>query len=117
MKLFLTGAGLILTIVLGMIMNRTGKPYPTVLFTFHKLIALAGFILLLILVINSIRAAGADTLLIILLIATGLAFTGILLSGAFISLDKQFRIMQVLHRVCTVVYFFGSGGLLWKIFA
>lgn len=117
MKLFLAGTALVLTIVLGMILNRTGKPYHTALFTFHKLIALAGFILLLLMVIQSIRTAGAGTLMIVLVFATGIAFAGILLSGAMMSLDKQFRMMQVLHQVCTVVYFFASGGILWKIFA
>jgi len=115
MKLFLFIVAMVISILAGVVLSRTGKPYHTLLFTVHKLVAIAGLVFMIVLLSAYIKGNPANSVLILFAIAGAVGFLGILLSGALMSLDRLVVSMQLVHKLSTVVYVLASSGLMWKI--
>lgn len=114
-KIFINSVLILITIVFGAILHKTGKPYNTLLFTAHKIITLGFIVYFAIVLVNYNKMNGFSPLLI--------AFTGLLLlsvivlmiSGGLLSTDKLGAIMLRLHRISTAGAIIGFAGIIYKI--
>ena len=103
-KFFTPGIIFVLTMASGIWLSSSGKPLNTIIFTIHKLIALAAVILTAIQVYQLLRAAQIQTLLIALVVFAGLSVVALFVTGAFMSLGKPFaEFLLTIHRVAPFV--------------
>lgn len=85
-KLIAAGLLLLFTLLSGLWVSHSGKPINTVIFTIHKLIALATVIVTSVTVYNLYRAVDARTFVELVAIAvTGLLFLTLFITGALLS--------------------------------
>lgn len=100
----LTGIGtlFILVIITGIWLTREGKPYNPTLFNTHKLIALAGTLLTGILAYKLQQGIELSQFLGTLLIAAGIMFILLIVSGGLLNLEISFsKILKWIHRIVT----------------
>jgi len=90
----------LLIIISGFRLSKKDKPYPGVLFNVHKLISLAAFIQGGIVIYNLQKEIELSSLLLILILATGILFILSLITGGLLNLDKPFyKLLKLLHRI------------------
>ncbi len=92
-KLVLPAILLAVTLIFGFIVSKTGKPYNTFLFTIHKLLALAAVVLAVIQVLNLLKVAPAQGLLIGLLILAVICVITLFATGAIMSAQKELHLV------------------------
>ena len=86
-KTAICGLLVLLTLVSGVWLSHSGKPYNSMIFTIHKLIALATVIIIGVNVYHLLRAMDGNTLVTLSVIAvSGLLFLALFISGALLSL-------------------------------
>ena len=85
-KILIIGLALILTAVSGYLLANSGKPYGVMVFTIHKLSALASVVLITWSVYQLSKSVGMRTLHPALLALTGVLFLVLFVSGALLSL-------------------------------
>ncbi len=86
-KTAICGLLLILTLISGVWLSHSGKPFNGMIFTIHKLIALATVIIIGVNVYHLYQAMDANTLVALSVIAvSGLLFLALFISGALLSL-------------------------------
>lgn len=88
-------------LILGVILNRIGKPYNEVLLAFHKLASLAFLIYLTVFLINFAKQNEMALILYILISIALLSAIALFASGAFLSQDKMNELMLLIHRIST----------------
>ena len=92
------------TVGFGLWVSKLGKPYHNLLFNIHKLIALAGVVLVVMRLIKLDPLASFPLLALVLI---GVAFAGVLamfISGAFLSIqDEISRPIQLIHQISATV--------------
>ncbi|MBI4978587.1 MAG: hypothetical protein HZC28_13995 [Spirochaetes bacterium] len=100
MKPALTGILLLITILSGIWLSNSGKPLNTVIFTIHKLIALASVVFAVLAVIAFRERIAVSPLLPALLIIIGICFLILFITGAFLSFNKTMPgAVITLHRI------------------
>jgi len=113
-KIWITSIGFVLIIVFGIILNRTGKPYNTIIFTIHKLVALAlivySFIYVRQLLISykgelSISRVLLVSIMLVLISILLLFITGALMSIGVLSL----KVIRIIHLLSTIIL---AGGFI-----
>jgi hypothetical protein len=82
-----TGLFFLFIFLFGFWLSRSGRPYSTILFNIHKLIALAAVIFLIVTVYRSSRAASLGPAQIVTVGITALTVIGLFATGALISID------------------------------
>jgi hypothetical protein len=87
-KLLTPGIIFLLTLVSGLWLSRTGKPLNTVVFTIHKLIALATVILTGMAIYNLINDTQIQLLIAALIAVAALCVVALFITGALMSRDK-----------------------------
>ena len=93
-----------LTLASGIWLSSSGKPLNTIIFTIHKLVALAAVILTAIQVYQLLRAAQIQSLLIALVVCAGLCVAALFVTGALMSLGKPFNeFLLTIHKVAPFV--------------
>ena len=86
-KTVICGLLVLLTLVSGVWLSHSGKPYSSMIFTIHKLIALATVIIIGVNVYHLFRTIDGNTLIALSVIAvSGLLFLALFISGALLSL-------------------------------
>jgi hypothetical protein len=81
----------------GFSLSRSGKPYSGIVFTLHKLIALA-FVVAIAFTLYRTASLGAGE--IIAAAAAGVFFLGLFITGGLVSIDKQMpQILLRLHHL------------------
>lgn len=98
---FLYKIGLVIIMfVLGIILTKTGKPYNSVLSTFHKVIAFILLILICFEIINFIKINKINSIQIILIILFSLTYIISFISGVLcLSLKETRQIILYIHRI------------------
>jgi hypothetical protein len=87
-KLIAAGLLFIFTLLSGLWLSHSGKPYNSGIFAIHKLIALATIIMIGISVFNLYKALDLQTFVVLVLIAaSGLLFLALLITGGLLSLN------------------------------
>lgn len=104
-RLVLCGALFLLTLLSGFWVSHSGRPINTVIFTLHKLIALATVILTGSTMVSLLRALDfrslADTGLVVL---TGLFFLALFVSGALLSAkNPAARFVLTIHQIAPLL--------------
>ena len=86
-KTVICGFLILLTLTSGVWLSHSGKPYNSMIFTVHKLIALATVIIIGVNVYHLFRTIDGNTLIALSVIAvSGLLFLALFISGALLSL-------------------------------
>jgi len=84
--------------VSGFWLSRSGKPYNQAILSLHKLVALAGAILLGIVLYRASRVARLSAAELAAGVVTGLLILGLFVTGALLSIDKPMpAIVSKLH--------------------
>ena len=87
-KTVICGFLILLTLTSGVWLSHSGKPYNSMIFTVHKLIALATVIIIGVNVYHLFRTIDGNTLIALSVIAvSGLLFLALFISGALLSLE------------------------------
>ena len=95
--------GLVIFIT-GYSLTRGGKPYPSILFNVHKLVALAAVVLFALTVYRASQAAALSAVQWILAAIAGLAFVNLFVTGALLSIDRPApEIVRTLHHLAPYV--------------
>ena len=103
-KVIVTGLLLLFTFLSGVWLSHSGRPYNTVIFTLHKLIAL-GAVIFTVVTVQQLRT-GMDTRTLALgaVVVTGLLFLALFASGALLSIGKPDHIaILTIHRVAPLL--------------
>jgi hypothetical protein len=96
----ITGILFLLTLAFGFWLSHAGKPYNSLLFTVHKLIALGGVIYAGWQFFQWTKAANAPRTLTVLLVTAALCVIALFVSGALMSGGKlDYALMLTIHRV------------------
>lgn len=103
-KIIIIGLLFLFTIVSGVWLSNSGKPLNTIIFTLHKLIALAAVIFTAIVIHNLLNIVGVENVILILIMVTGLFVLTLFLSGALLSLGKTVNdILLTIHKVIPIL--------------
>ena len=103
-KLIISSLLLVLLFIAGVILHRSGKPYPALLFNVHKLSAVAIMALLFVSALKQLRQDDPGWILYLTLGVMALAALGLLISGGMLSLDKLHASMNIIHRWTTGLF-------------
>jgi|FLOH01.1.fsa_nt_gi hypothetical protein len=107
---------LILSFILGYWLNKMGKPYHIALLTSHKLISLALFVLLCIVVYRFSQIHEFNAVVTSLCVITGLLFLGSLVSGGLLSTDLALpSFLKITHHITPYLAVLFSGITLYLI--
>lgn len=82
------GVLFLLTLAFGSWLSRAGKPYSSLLFNIHKLIALGAVIVTALTVYQARAAVTLGSFTLIAVVATGLLFVALFVSGALLSIGR-----------------------------
>lgn len=95
-----SGLAYVLTVAIGIWLSQKGKPYHAALFNIHKLLALAGVVLIGI-HFSNLYKSGIFPSILNLAVATLASLVVILfVTGALMSLEKlNYRILRLLHQI------------------
>lgn len=112
------GAALLLVLVVlsGLWVRRSGKPYSTVPFTTHKLVGLAAGVILVVIVYQAHQAAPLGTLEIASVVVTVLFFTATVAAGGLLSVEKPMPgLVLSLHQILPVLALLSTAGTLYLL--
>ena len=114
-KLFISGIVFIITLVSGIWLSKTGKPYQTLPFNLHKLIALA-FIVITYFIYRSIfKSIDTYNLALILTIICGLVAVVLLATGGMLSQAGEVKnSLVVVHKIFTLLLLFSVALFYYK---
>jgi len=102
-KIIGTGLLFLFTIVTGIWLSNSAKPLNTLIFNIHKLIALGSVIFTVIVIRNLLKDVEIKTVILILIIVTGLFVLTLFISGALLSLGKPVNnIILTIHSVTPI---------------
>lgn len=110
----LNGLFLLMIFLSGLRVSRSGKPYPVFGFTVHKLAALAGLVLL---VRTAWTARPLELLAWALLIAAGLAFLALIITGGLLSLERPMpALLKRFHHIAPYLAALSAAGLVYLLY-
>lgn len=99
-RIVLIGALFLLTLAFGIWLSHAGKPYSSVLFNIHKLIALGAVIVTAITVYQARAAMTPGSLTFVASVVTGLLFVALFVSGALLSIGQpDAAAILIVHRI------------------
>lgn len=96
-KVLVTGFCFLLIILSGFWLSRSGKPYPVIVFTLHKLITLGTIVYLGIALYPASRSAPLQGAQIAAIVIVAACFLAMLATGGLLSVDKTFP--AIVHRL------------------
>jgi hypothetical protein len=99
MKVVSMGAGFLVIILSGYWLSRSGKPYSTIVFTVHKLVALAAIVLLGVTVHRINQAGALSAVEVLAVIVTGLFFLGTMGTGGALSIPSDKAMPAIVHKL------------------
>lgn len=104
LRMVLTGLLFLFTIVFGVWLSNSGKPLNTLIFTIHKLTALAAVVFTVIMIHNLLKNVEAKVIILTLIVVVGLSALALFISGVLLSLGKPVNnIVLTIHRIMTIV--------------
>ena len=103
-KIIISGLLFLIAIVTGLWLSNSGKPLNTLIFTIHKLTALAVVIFAVILFRSLLNNIETNIIIVSMLIAGGLLVLFLFISGVLLSLGKPVNnILLTIHRVIPIL--------------
>jgi len=111
----LPGILFLLTLASGIWLSNSGKPLNTVIFTIHKLIALAAVVLIVMYISNALKNVEIQVITISLLIIAGLSVLALFATGALISMGKlSYEINLIIHRIAPLAVAAALALVVWR---
>jgi len=100
----------------GFWLSQSGKPLNSLIFTIHKLIAVAAVIFLATTLHRSNQVAPLSTVALIASAVTGVCFLGTIVTGGMLSIDKEMpEAVLTMHQVTPFLTVLSTTWLLWQI--
>jgi hypothetical protein len=112
------GAGLFYLFIFlsGFWLSHLGKPYPTIVFSIHKLIGVATAIFLVITVYRIHQAAPLSPVEITAGVVTVLFFAGTIVAGGLLSIDKSMpAAVLTMHQVAPFLTVLSTAATLYLV--
>jgi hypothetical protein len=99
-KFITPGIVFFLTLASGVWLSHSGKPLNTIIFTIHKLIALAAVIIIAIQIYKEFQNTEIQFVLVALIVLTGLCALALFVTGALLGLGKPaLAILLTIHQI------------------
>jgi len=115
-KVLTPGVLFILTLAFGVWLSRSGKPYHTLIFNTHKLIALAAVVVTAIQTFIALKIGETQPILIVLLIVIGVCAVALFVTGALMSAHKATgRATLTIHRIAPLLAVLAALGALYLL--
>ena len=115
-KFVIPGVLFILTLVFGFWLSRSGKPYHSLIFNIHKLIALAAVVVTAIRAFKALKIGVTQPILIELLIVIGLCAVALFVTGALMSAHKATgRATLTIHEIAPLLAVLAALGALYLL--
>ena len=106
----------IFTLLSGVWLSHSGKPYNSLIFGIHKLIAMATIIMIGMSVINLYKALELRTLVMLaVIVVSGLLLFSLVVSGSLLSLNILPKVALRLHQVVPLFALAASTGTLYLL--
>lgn len=100
----------------GFWLSQSGKPLNSLIFTIHKLIAVAAVIFLATTLHRSNQVAPLSTVALIASAVTGVCFLSTIVTGGLLSIDKEMpEAVLTMHQVTPFLTVLSTTWLLWQI--
>ena len=100
----------------GIWLTRSGKPYSGVLVNIHKLISLAGVVLLALVIRQASRAGRLSPTEVAVIAVTGLLLLGAIVTGGLVSTDNPMpQAVLIAHRVAPFLAALGTAAALYLL--
>ncbi|MBN1180727.1 MAG: hypothetical protein JXB49_00470 [Bacteroidales bacterium] len=115
LKLIIIVALVLITILVGFFLHKTGKPYGNFPFTIHKLTTVAFVVYASIIFTNLVKHYEVSMAFIALLIIAIVVMLVLLVTGALMSLDRMLTSMQWVHKISTLLFIADMGGIIFMI--
>jgi hypothetical protein len=107
---------ILITIITGFALHKTGKPYNNIRFTLHKLLTIGFVVFLSIIIVNHMKQGGIEIYHILFLAGGILAVLALLFSGGMMSLDKMQEGMLLVHRMSVILFMICLSGIIYIIY-
>jgi hypothetical protein len=115
-KIIVTGVLFLLTIISGIWLHNTSMPLNTLIFTIHKLLALAAVIFTAIAIYNLCKNVEIKTIILILIIIAGLSLLALFISGALLSIGKPAgSVILTVHNIVTILAVFSTAVTIYLL--
>jgi hypothetical protein len=115
-KFVIPGVLFILTLAFGFWLSRSGKPYHTLIFNIHKLIALAAVVVTAIQTFNVLKIGETQPLLSVPLIVIGLCAVALFVTGALMSANKSaYSRLLTIHKIAPLPAVLAALGVLYLL--
>ena len=103
-KFIIPGIIFLLTLVFGIWLSNSSKPYNGILFNIHKLIALVAVIVTTMQIYMILKGMESQSLVITLVIFAALCVVALFATGAFMSLGKlNHEVILAIHRISPIL--------------
>jgi len=105
-KIIIIGILSLISIITGFILHNLGRPLNTLIFTIHKLSAVAIVILMGMIIFNFLKIYGIGSIILFISILVTLSLVVLLVSGALLSINKfsnSVPTLLIIHNIATVV--------------
>ncbi len=103
-KSIISGLLFLITIVVGIWLNRLGRPFPTSILTVHKVTALGAVIFAVLTVISIFKTSNIPPAILPIVIAGGIFILSLYVTGILLSIEKQTNgILLIVHCLSTVL--------------
>ncbi|MDK2977334.1 MAG: hypothetical protein PWP52_29 [Bacteroidales bacterium] len=110
-QLIINGIFFIFILISGIWLSKLGKPYGTVLFTIHKLIALAFIVYIFILSKGLFKTTELNLVMWIFMVAAALSVVLIFTTGGILSNQEEVKnSLVIVHRISSVVLLLSLTG-------
>jgi len=104
-KLIISGILLFLLLISGMWLSLLGRPLNTIIFSLHKIIAVAAVVLLILAVIGMKKGMELSTLQLWAVILSGVFLLLALVSGALLSFDSlENNFTRLVHKLTPSIF-------------
>jgi hypothetical protein len=116
-KVMINIALILITMIMGFILHKTGKPYNSALLTIHKLATLGFVIFISFVLVSYTGNYGLSVSFTAFLILAILSIIGLLVSGGMLSLDRMHFTMMWLHRIFAAGFVICIAVIFYKVLA
>lgn len=91
---------MLLIFLSGFWLHRSGKPYPTILFTLHKLISLALIIFLIVIATRIQRESTLTSVQLVSVISSLIFFIATIVTGGLLSVEQEMpNLVHLAHKI------------------
>jgi hypothetical protein len=106
---------ILITIVIGYILHKRGRPYNDAIFTVHKLASIAFIIFTAIILTGFVKNNSPDILFITMLVVAAASILILLVSGGMMSLDKLHLQMMWVHRIFSGTFVISIAVIFYRL--